>query len=226
MKTLIYCTLISAFMAINSLNAQEVASQNETAPIVKNPPVTAETMFSNNGVHFQTIINKKLASAPKFGLFALGDILGKWDNSKTDNYMIQGKLTYRVVKGLDAIGGFHMASGIGARPSLGAMYTYSNPNLIVLFNPNYNIDDVGNVEGFLMGEYKPKISEIWRFYSRVQGLYVHTTDGSLHSRSYARLRLGLSYKEFSFGVSTNFDYYGPGKINENSYGVFITTALF
>lgn len=213
-------------MAINTLSAQEVASQSATAATIKNPPVMVESMFSNNGVHFQTLLNKKLVSAPKFGLFALGDILGKWDNTKTDNYMIQGKLTYRLVKGLDMIGGFHMASGIGVRPSLGAMYTYSNPDLIFLFNPNYNIDDVGNVEGFLMSEYKPKISDNWRFYSRAQGLYVHTTNGGLHSRSYARLRAGLSYREFSFGASANFDYYGPQKINENSYGVFVTTALF
>lgn len=216
MKTLIITLFVSFLIAINTAIAQEV----------KNPPVNIETMFSNNGIHFQTMVQKKLISAPKIGFFALSDILGKWDNTEADGYMVQGKLTYQIVSSLDLLGGFHMASGVGVRPSLGAMYTYANPDFIVVLNPNYNIDDFGNVEGFLMSEFKPKISENWRFYSRVQGLYVHTTEDGSHARSYARLKAGLSYKEFSFGLGANFDYYGPQKINENSLGVFVSTSLF
>lgn len=186
----------------------------------------AEAMFSDRGLLFQTLIQKKLTSAPKFGVFAISDILGKWDDDERDEYMVQGNITYEFAKGLNVMGGFHMASGVGIRPALGAMYAYATPQVLIVINPRYYIDDIGNVETFVMGEYKPKISEDWRLYSRVQGIYGFTADGGEHARSYARVRAGVSYKEFSFGLAGNFDLYGPMKINENSFGVFITTALF
>lgn len=140
--------------------------------------------------------------------------------------MVQGNITYEFAKGFNLHAGFHMASGIGARPALGVMYSYAKPDLLVVVNPRYYIDNIGNLEAIALVEFRPRINEDWSFYSKVQGLYVFTADGGIHARSYIMLRAGVTYKEFSFGPAANFDFYGPNKINENSFGAFVTVALF
>jgi hypothetical protein len=220
MRIIIYSTIISIFMAVNIVCAQDTPIQ------VKNPPVMTEAVFNGRGISFLTLTQKRLASAQKFGVFAITDILGKWSGKETDEYMVQGNVTYKFAKGFNVMSGFHMASGVGVRPAFGVMYSYAKPELVVVVNPRYYIDDKGNLEAFVLSEYKPKISENWRFYSRIQGIYSFTADGGNHSRSYARLRAGLGHREFSFGLAGNFEFYGPQKLNENSLGIFILTTLF
>lgn len=215
----------TSFLVLICLITLGAKGQDKT-PRVINPPVFAETMINNRGVFFQSLIQKKLQSTPKFGVFAITDVLGDWHRSKPDEYMVQGNLTYEFIKGFDLMGGFHMASGIGVRPALGIIYSYAKPELLLVINPRYYIDNIGNLEAFAMAEYKPEISENLSFYSKVQGIYGFTAKGGAHGRSYIRLRLGLTHKEFSFGPAANFDFYGPRKINENSFGAFVMMALF
>ncbi|WP_138089826.1 hypothetical protein [Sphingobacterium daejeonense] len=203
-----------------------VNAQDIHPPPVQNPPVIVEGMFSDKGLLFQAVVQKKFVSAPKFGFLAVSEAIGQWDDKEQDGYQAQGNITYELTKGFSLMGGFHMSSEISIRPALGALYVYSKEDFFIMLNPRYYIDDIGNIEGFMMGEYKPKISDKWRFYSRVQGVYCFTADGGAHNISYARARVGLGYKEFAFGVAGNFEFYGPKKINENSFGVFINVALF
>jgi len=81
-------------------------------------------------------------------------------------------------------------------------------------------------ENLALVEYKPKINDKLNFYSRVQGLYGFVPESGNHNRSYVMFRAGLSYKEFTIGAATNFDWYGPMKQKENSYGIFASILLF
>ena len=222
MRTIFNLALISAFTTIYAVSAQEVPP----IPPIKNPPVVAEAMFSSNGMLFHTLIQKKLISAPKFGFMGVSEIAGKWADEKPDEYMVQGNITYELTSGLDLMGGFHMTSGASIRPAFGVLYVYTKKDLFLMLNPRYYIDDIADLEGFIIGEYRPEISRNWKFYSRIQGMYNFTADGGVHARSYARLRAGVSNREFSFGLAGNAEFYGPQKINENSLGIFFNVALF
>lgn len=222
MRTIFSLSILFMFMGLTASYAQDAPS----GPAIKNPPVIVEATFSNNDLLFQTIVQKRLLSAPKFGVLAVSEILGKWDSDEQDGYMIQGNLTYELTKGFSVMGGFHTASGIGIRPALGVLYVYAKEDFFVMLNPRYYIDSVANLEGFMIAEYKPKISGQWRFYSRIQGVYNFTAKNGEHSISYLRARAGMGYKEFAFGLAGNFEFYGPQKINVNSYGVFINALLF
>ena len=222
MKTIFNLVLILIFSVIQIVVAQDV----QPPPSTKNPPVIAEAMFSSNGLLFHTLIQKRLVSNPKVGFMGVTEIAGNWDGKTQDEYMVQGNLTYELAKGLSMMGGFHMTSGASLRPALGIVYVYTKKDLLLMLNPRYYIDDIADLEGFVIGEYKPEISGNWRFYSRVQGMYNFTAEGGVHARSYARLRAGASYREFSFGLAGNAEFYGPQKINQNSLGIFINAALF
>lgn len=193
---------------------------------VRNPPINMESLFSNRGVAYQLMINKKLQSIPRLGFFSVTNLVGEWDQRQVDDYMTQGNLTFQIVKGLDIASGFHVTSVGGFRPTASLMYAYARPDFLLVLSPRADLMEYGAIEGLALMEYKPKLNDEWRVYTRLQGLYAHTPKPDIHARSYIMLSAGLSYKEFNFGVGSNFDWYGPMKMNKNSYGAFISMQLF
>lgn len=191
-----------------------------------NPPINTELLGSNRGLAFQMIIDKKFKSIPKLGIFSVTSLVGEWDNDQINDYMTQASLTYEVLKGLKLAGGFHVTPVKGMRPITGIIYTVANPTWLFVANSRIDFSKDSNVEGLVLVEYKPKINDKWRFYSRLQALYEYNTIIDMQTRSYLMARAGLSYNEFSFGLGSNIDYYGPEKHNENSFGGFVSFLLF
>ncbi len=113
----------------------------------------------------------------------------------------------------------------GFRPTAGLQYVIANRKLLALVLPRIDLTQTYNFELFGLVEYKPKFTKSWGLYSRVQGLYDQNTKQDFHDRSYIWLRLGASYKNFQFGLGSNFDFYGKNKTNENSFGGFLRIEL-
>ena len=216
----------SVFILLLSIISWNTYSQEEVIIPVQNPPINVELLFSNRGMAFQMIIDKEFESIPKLGFFNVTYFLGEWEDDKINDYMTQSSLTYEIVKGLKLTGGFHITPVKGMRPIAGLMYTKANRTWLFVANSRIDLSKDTNVEGLILVEYKPQIYRDWYFYSRLQGLYEYSTIINKQTRSYLMARAGLSYKEFSFGLGTNIDYYGPTKINENSFGGFMSFLLF
>lgn len=201
-------------------------AQNQSPDIAPGVPINTEVLGSNRGLAFQMIIDKKIKSVPKLGFFSVTSLVGEWGEDKVNDYMTQASLTYEIVKGLKLAGGFHVTPVKGMRPIAGLIYTKANPTWLFVANSRIDYSKDTNVEGMFLIEYKPKINNDWRFYSRIQALYEYNTVIDMKTRSYLMARAGVSYKEITFGLGTNIDYYGPEKFNENSYGVFVGVLLF
>ena len=80
------------------------------------------------------------------------------------------------------------------------MYNYANRDWVVVNYPRIDLSRNGNIEGFGMVEFKPKINENLSLYTRSQGLYTVTLKANellpnRHQRSYVIARAGLVYKE-------------------------------
>lgn len=220
-KNLLKISLIAFGMSIGTtVSAQET----EPAP-VNNPPVNVEVMPGSRGISFQLTLDKKLGSVPKIGFFGVTDFNADWGNDQLSDMMVIGKATVDLFNGVKFGAGFQSTPG-GIRPSAALIYTYANPNWLVIAMPRVDVSKDANIEGFGIIEYKPEINQRWRFYSRLQGTYVHAMSSDLHTRSYIRGRAGLTYKEFTFGIGANMEYYGPLKHNENNIGGFLQVALF
>ncbi len=220
MKFLKTSILSAALLSISShFNAQE-------APAVRNPPISMEAFVGNRAFAYQMIVNKKLQSVPKLGFFGVTNLQPEWGESNVNDYMLQGNLTYTIVKGLDISGGFIWNPIDGIRPSAGVIYSYGTPELLVVANPRIDLSKNANLDVLGLVEYKPKLNEKFNLYTRIQGLYTHNTGFDFHSRSYVMLRLGLTYRDVTFGIASNFDWYGPMKHNENNFGGFVSVNLF
>ncbi|MCC6286368.1 MAG: hypothetical protein IT249_00645 [Chitinophagaceae bacterium] len=222
MSTVKFCILLMlAFFFSNVIYAQKLPTA--AAP---NPPVNLETVLGNEGMAYQLMINKKLKSIPKLGFFSITSVLGAWKKGPYDGIMSQGLVTYRLFKGFDVVSGFHYTDVTGLRPTAGIIYSYGSPGFLVVANPRIDLHKDAIQETMIMTEYKPKLNEKWRLYSRLQGLYGFSVASKDHARSYILGRLGVNYKEFNFGLAANFDWFGPFKGNQNNYGVFVSAALF
>lgn len=201
-------------------------AQNQSNVPISSVPINTEVLGSNRGLTFQMIIDKKIKSVSKLGFFSVTSLVGEWNEEKVNDYMTQASLTYEIVKGLKVAGGFHVTPIKGMRPIAGLIYTKANPTWLFVANSRIDLSKDTNVEGMFLVEYKPKINDNWRFYSRVQALYEYSTVIDMQTRSYLMLRAGLSYKEITFGIGSNIDYYGPEKFNESCIGGFLSFLLF
>lgn len=214
-----------ALLGIILTLASWTAKAQETVA-VKNPPITMEAFAGNRALAYQMIINKKLQSIPALGFFSVSNIQPEWGKPQMDDYMVQGNLTYSLIKGIDLSGGFIWNPVDGIRPSAGLIFSYGNPELLTVVNPRIDLSKNANFDALALVEYKPAIIEKLRLYTRLQGLYTHNLGYDFHSRSYVMLRAGLTYKDITLGVATNFDWYGPMKINKNNFGGFVALTLF
>ncbi|WP_172280147.1 hypothetical protein [Chryseobacterium sp. LAM-KRS1] len=192
---------------------------------IGNPPINMETLVGYNGLFYQLLVVKKISSLSRFGFFSVSNLITNWE-PRTDSIMSQGKFTYSVLKGLDITGGFMYTSVNGLRTSTGLIYTLSDSNYTVIMAPSVDVSKNANAEVMLMTEYIPSITDKLRLYTRFQGMHSVTINSGLHDRSYVMLRLGLRYKEFSFGTGVNLDWYGPMKKYDYNVGAFININLF
>ncbi len=199
----------------------------ETEPVeFHNPPTNTEVLVGSRGVSFQMITDKKIKSIPKLGFFSVVDLNSDWGQLNLSDHMIMAKGTVDIVKGLKFGAGFHTTPVTGIRPSAALIYTYAKPEFLLIAMPRVDLSKDASFETLGIVEYKPAINDTWRFYSRLQGTYVHAIKADFHARSYIRARAGLTYKEFTFGVGANVEYYGPTKHNENNIGGFLQVLLF
>lgn len=215
-KTLLFTAgLLPALFAFQ-INAQ-----------TSNPPVLFEALAGNKGFASQMIVNKAFEGSRKFGFFSVANISSKWSENNSKDAMIQANLTFEIVKNWRLVGGSHYTPTTGLRPTAGFIYSVHFNDFLFTVNPRFiGFSKSSIAEGFMMMEYKPKISETWYGYSRVQGLYSETIQDGKHARSYLMLRLGMTYKSITFGAGANFDSYGPFKESKQNYGVFAAARLF
>ncbi|MBK1895204.1 hypothetical protein JHL15_05470 [Chryseobacterium sp. YIM B02567] len=183
-------------------------------------------LTGNAGIASQLNINKNFKDVPGLSFFSVSNISSKWNEQNAKDAMSQFNLAYEFVKGFRLFGGIHYTPSTGLRPSVMLLYSYVKEEITLVIGPRIDLADNSNLEGFGMLEYKPKLNDQWKIYSRLQGLYARSVKNGIHARSYLMVRAGLSYKDYSFGIGANFDAYGPERIIKNNYGIFVAARLF
>ncbi len=191
-----------------------------------NPPINLETLFANEGMNVTMTFNKNLQSFPDIGFYNISSITTDWETSTLIDLMLQGGITYRLMNGINVFGGYHYVPVNGVHGSAGLQFTWAMNDLFVAITPRFDLYKNHAAELFLMTTYTPNIKNDLNFYSRFQGLYAALTKDGSHERSYAWFRVGMSYKDITFGLGANLDYYGPMETNINNFGVFTAFNLF
>jgi hypothetical protein len=213
-KYILAVVLILAFAV--KINAQELAQK----------PIPIELLLGNNRLGLQSIINKNLPESKRFSFFSVTNFESDYSqNSNSLDFINNSQISFEIYKGFGISSGGNINKVTGLSPTLGLQYVFANPKWLFVVTPNL-IFTKGNTTSFLsILEYKPKLTDQLKVYSRVQGLYNHNIKSSAHERSYLQLRIGLEYKKYQFGLASNLDYFGPSRSFKENYGVFIRANL-
>lgn len=217
-------SILTVLLSFSMVFGQHEGDEMSIPP--QNPPVTMESLVGNRGLMYQLIVNKKFQSIPRLGFFSVTNGTGAWERELVPDIMSQAHLTYGLFKGLDITSGMQYTPVYGFRPVAGLIYTYASPELLMILNPKVDLASDMASEAMGLLEYKPRLNENFNFYSRIQGLYGFVPKSGNHNRSYVMLRAGLNFREFSFGIAGNFDWYGPMNQYQKNVGVFMNVLLF
>lgn len=229
MMSVVFTTVMTTLLTAqenDSLSKTAVQYEVETTP-QKSPPIPIEAFAGNKGLVFQMILNKSFGQKSRFGFFTVTNFVGDYaDQNQQNQFLSQSFLTANLWKGFYINAGVSLNYMTGFRPSAGLQYVFAKRNFLAVILPRIDLTQTKNFETFGLVEYQPKFNKEWGLYTRIQSLFNQNTQLNFHDRSYVWLRLGASYKNFQFGWGMNIDYYGPAKLNENSFGAFLRTELF
>jgi len=205
------------------LLAPATYAQDNHAPL---PPIPVETMFGNNRIQFIGILNRPVAKDGKLSYFNLSTGMVDYSNTADQTELvIVNNLTYSLFKNIRATAGAEWHYKLGLVPQVGLQYFKANRTWLFLLNPSINFQPSRSLSTIGIVEFKPAISKAISFYSRSQVLYVHNLSEGVHARSALMLRAGLGFSKFTVGLGTNFDYYGPKKMEKDNVGLFARLNL-
>lgn len=222
--------LYHKFILIPALFLFAIAAngQGDIPPSTSNhsPPVFMEAFAGDHSLDYQLMIDKKLQSLPKLGFFSVNDLRPEWGTPYMNDYMIQGKLTYSLIRGVKLAGGFIWNPIDGVRPSGSIIFSHGSPTYLLIFNPRIDLAKNPNFDAMALVEFKPKVSEKLNLYTRFQSMYSYNFGYEFHTRSYIMLRAGLTWKDITLGLAATTNWYGPLKVNQTNYGLFVVLNLF
>jgi hypothetical protein len=206
---ILFIFLIYSFVA----NAQEAN---------KETPSPVELNTGNNRFGLQYLMNRHFAPESKFSFLSVTSFESNYNNDINDlDFINNSQVGYEIYKGFGLAGGLSVNRVSGLTPIVGLEYVFANKEILLVITPTYHFSKSNNVEGLALIEYKPKLTEKTKLYSRFQTLYNHNSDENHHERSYMQFRLGFGMGKYQFGLATNLDYYGPLKVLKDNYGLFL-----
>lgn len=189
----------------------------------------AEIMAGNKYILYQHAISKQIAPDSKWGVMHIASsiIRYKSKSEKTASpgeFMNQGYIKYKVLKGVSVIGGMFYSTAVNFKPSVGVQYTYLNKCLFITFQPRVDVAKNVNYELFGIVEHRKRLNHSIAAYSRLQFMSNH--GAVYHNRSYQQLRIGIEYKLVQAGIGVQFDEYGRNVTRYSNIGFFVKKNLY
>ena len=200
-------------------------AQEHSAP-PKSPPIPVEIFAGNHAVNVQLVVSKQFNEKSKWGYFNVTNFNGDYKNDLTKNeFFTQSLLTYQLSRGFSLTAGFALNQKTGFRKVAGFQYVFANKKWLFITVPTVDLSDNHNFETLSLLEFKPKLTDKIGLYTRFQGLYILNPKDNSHQRSYVALRVGLSIKNYQFGIGADSNWYGSHKVNTDNVGIFARLQL-
>ncbi|WP_299159301.1 hypothetical protein [uncultured Tenacibaculum sp.] len=197
------------------LLSQTLYCQNVSIPI--------EVFSSVDNFYYQHSFYKTIGNS-KFSFFNLSSIKKSYDEeSKNNSYLFRNQLFYKIHKHWN-LGLTGELTNKEAKIRLGIQYLLKNKKLIVSIYSNITVSDIASFVNMLYLEYKPKISDKVKFYSRFQ---IQTTTYFGKNIKYSNLyRIGIEFKSIKMGIGMPwFNPFSTKNTGTKHVGLFIGATL-
>lgn len=187
----------------------------------KAQPIPLE-LFVGEGSFLQTTmsVSRPFSKDSKFRVLSISSFEAHRENQQNNSSVMITDVNYSILKGLSGGIGLTYNSISGLSPTAGFGYNKNGKRYsivvapAVIFSGNTSIRLIANLI------YKPQLTDNLNLYLASSNLLTYGFGGD-HVRSYQKLRVGLDYKTFQFGVGVNFDQFGVNKISDRRLGGFV-----
>jgi len=190
---------------------------------VEAQPIPIELMIGNKYGSVNLVFNRNFSQKSRLGFFHMNTVQFDYKDENKNSFLLQDLLYVETFKNLRVAGGVAYSKG-GFNPTAGLQYVYSGNKLVFLCAPRVNIESDPSYDIMTIIQYKPKINDRVKLFTRVQMLNLFNADGNI--KSYQWMRLGLEVKGIQFGLAINLDEYGPNPSVESNFGVFVRKEIF
>lgn len=221
----IYTIASSLLIALsnNSSAAPDSTGNNAGLPTQS---VSIEEMVGDKRQFLQLQVNKVFQEHKKVGLLSITSYAADYkDNLSANEFQNTSLIYHQIAGGVSINSGVSFTSIEGLKNFVGLQYMLQRKSFSLIYLPSYFFSGNHKLSNLLLLEYKPALGKNWSLYSRAQLHYNQDISKGNHFRSYAYTRIGLSYKNYSFGLAHNYDCYGAQKSSRNNYGVFIKISM-
>ena len=189
-------------------------------------PIPAEVMFGNNRTNFLMILNRPVDAKGRFHFFNVTVGAADYQHTPSETeIVVNNSLTYALGHNFHATAGAQWHFKLGFVPTVGVEYLKARPDFLLVIFPTFNMLPNKNLETVGIFEYKPALSPKTRLYTRLQAMYNQDMTLEAHARSAYSVRAGISIKQFTVGLGSNLDYYGPLKFDKTNHGLFVQVRL-
>lgn len=189
-------------------------------------PIPAEVMFGDNRTNFLMILNRPVDAKGRFHFFNVTVGAADYQNTPSETeIVVNNSLTYALGHNFHATAGAQWHFKLGFVPTVGVEYLKARPDFLLVIFPTFNMLPNRNLETVGILEYKPALSPKTRLYTRLQAMYNQDMTLEAHARSAYSVRAGISIKQFTVGLGSNLDYYGPMKFDKTNHGLFVQVRL-
>lgn len=191
--------------------------------MAKAQPIPVELMMGNNYGTVNFSFNKNFSPTSRFGFSHLNTVQFDYKDKNKNSFILQNLIYVETIKNLRVAGGVAYSLG-GFNATAGLQYSYSGEKLIIRCTPRVNIKSNPSYNVMTILQYKPKINDHAKLFTRIQLLNIFDDGGNI--KSYQWMRLGLEVKRIQFGLAANLDEIGPNPTVESNLGLFIRKEIF
>ena len=187
-------------------------------------PTPVEILAGNNRLYLTTVINRPLGNNFEFFSLMMGTV--DYENTFSENEMvISNAIRYVIVPNFRIAGNLKLHFKKGIMPGLGFEYLTRSSNWVFNIKSGYLCLPSNFIDNVVITEFKPKLNDKLRLYTKLQyKLNWDITDNS-HDRSFFIARLGLTKNKYTYGIGTNLDWYGPSEFQRKNTGIFLKMIL-
>lgn len=180
-----------------------------------------EIMPGNEHVFADLQWLKPFDKAHHWSLFSRTRMTVYWDNRA--NLFSGAYLNYTTKRGIGAslVGKVSQTSGAGA--DAGAHIFKSKPSWMLFGLATVGLKEQLEYSWFSILRFTPKINERWRWYTSLELFHLFNKNG--HAFSVERVRVGVDWQGYQFGLAANLQQVGTGFIGSENWGGFVRKAF-
>ena len=189
--------------------------------IIRAQPIPME-IFVSEGSFLQSTISfsRPFSKESKYKVLNISSFEAHKEDEENNSSVMITDVTYSIVNCVGTGMGLTYNSVSGLAPTIGMVYGKYGRKFSVTIAPAFIFTSNKSMRLILNLTFRPIINDRLNLYLSSSNLFTYKLDGD-HSRSYEKLRVGLDYKTFQFGVGANFDQFGINRFSNTRIGGFV-----